>query len=79
MMVNFMCQFDKDRASLVAQLVNNPAAMQRPGFDPWVFGKIPWKRERYPFQYSGLENSMECIDHGVAKSRTWLSDFNFHF
>ena len=24
----------------------------------------------YPFQYSGLENSMICIVHGVAKSRT---------
>ena len=48
MMVNFMCQLDKDRAALVAQLVNNPAAMKRPGFDPWVVGKIPWRRERLP-------------------------------
>ena len=24
----------------------------------------------YPFQYSGLENSMDYIVHGVAKSRT---------
>ena len=23
----------------------------------------------YPLQYSGLENSMDCIVHGVAKSR----------
>ena len=23
-----------------------------------------------PLQYSGLENSMDCIVHGVAKSRT---------
>ena len=37
------------------------------GFDPWV-GKIPWRRERLPFQYSGLENSMYCIVHGVAES-----------
>ena len=34
-------------ASLVAQLVKNPPAMQRPGFNPWV-GKIPWKREQLP-------------------------------
>ena len=33
----------------------------------------------YPFQYSGLENSMNCIVHGVANSQTWLSDFHFHF
>ena len=24
----------------------------------------------YSLQYSGLENSMDCIVHGVAKSRT---------
>ena len=28
----------------------------------------------YPLQYSGLENSTDCIVHGVAKSRTRLSD-----
>ena len=33
----------------------------------------------YPLQYSGLENPKDCIAHGVAKSRTLLSDFNFHF
>ena len=27
-------------------------------------------------QYSGLENSTDCIVHGVAKSRTRLSDFD---
>ena len=31
----------------------------------------------YPFQYSGLENSTDCIIHGVAKSQTGLSDFPF--
>ena len=31
----------------------------------------------YPLQYSGLENSMDYIVHGVAKTR--LSDFHFHF
>ena len=34
-------------ASLRAQLVKNPPAMRKPGFDPWV-GKIPWRRERLP-------------------------------
>ena len=34
-------------ASLVAQLVNNSHAMQRPGFYPWV-GKIPWRRTQQP-------------------------------
>ena len=31
----------------------------------------------YPLQYSSLENSMDCIVHGVAKSRTRLSDLGF--
>ena len=31
----------------------------------------------YPLQYSGLENSMDCIAHGVARSWTQLSDFQF--
>ena len=28
-------------------------------------------------QYSGLENFIDCIVHGVAKSGTRLSDFHF--
>ena len=31
----------------------------------------------YPLQYSGLENSVDCIVHGVEKSPTRLSDFHF--
>ena len=30
----------------------------------------------YPLQYSGLENSVDCIVQGVAKSQTQLSDFH---
>ena len=29
-------------------------------------------------QCSGLENSMDCIVQGIAKSQTWLSHFHFH-
>ena len=85
-------------ASLIAQLVKNPPAMQEIRFNSWV-GKIRWRRDRlptpvflgfpggsagkesicnvgdlglipglgrapgegkgYPFQYSGLESSMD--------------------
>ena len=31
-------------------------------------GRSPGKGNGYPLQYSGLENSMDCIVHGVAKS-----------
>ena len=34
-------------ASHLAQTVKNPAAVKRPGFDPWV-EKIPWRRARQP-------------------------------
>ena len=33
-------------------------------------GRSPGEGKGYPFQYSGLENSMDCIVHGVAVSRT---------
>ena len=28
-------------------------------------------------KYSGLENSIDCIVHGITRSRTQLSDFHF--
>ena len=39
-------------------------------------GRSPGEGNSYPLQYSGLENSMDCTKHGVAKSWTWLSDFH---
>ena len=33
-------------------------------------GRSPVEGKGYPLQYSGLENSMDCIVHGVAKSDT---------
>ena len=33
-------------------------------------GRSPGEGNSYPLQYSGLENSMDCIVHGVTKSRT---------
>ena len=42
-----------------------------------VLGRSPGEGKGYILQYSGLENSMDCIVHGVAKSQTQLSDFHF--
>ena len=39
-------------------------------------GRSPGEENNYPLQYSGLENSMNCIVHGFAKSQTGLSDFH---
>ena len=41
-------------------------------------GKSPGEGKGHPLEYSGQENSMDCIVHGVTKSRTQLSDFHFH-
>ena len=32
-------------------------------------GRSPGEGKSYPLQYSGLENSMDCRVHGVAKSQ----------
>ena len=39
-------------------------------------GRSPGECKGYPLQYSGLENSMDCIVQGIAKSWTRLSDFH---
>ena len=39
-------------------------------------GKSSGEGKGYPSQYSGLENSMDCIIHGGAMSWTRLSDFS---
>ena len=40
-------------------------------------GRSPGEGKVYPLQYSGLENFRDYTVHGVAKSRTRLSDFHF--
>ena len=54
-------------ASLIAQLVKNPPAMQ----ETWV-SSLVWK---HPLD----GGAWWAIVHGVAKSRTRLSDFTFTF
>jgi len=39
-------------------------------------GRSSEEGKGYTLQYSGLENSMDCIVHGVTKSWTQLSDFH---
>ena len=64
-------------ASLVAQLVKNLPVMR----DTWVWS-LGWedpleKGKATTLQYSGLENSTDCIVHGVTKSWTQMSNFHF--
>ena len=50
---------------------------RKTGFSPWL-GRSPGGVNGYPLQYSGGENSMDCIVHGDAKHWTRLSDFHTH-
>ena len=63
-------------ASLVAHLVKNLPVMW--GSIPGL-GRSPREGKGYPLQYSSLENFMDCIVHGVAKSQTRLSNFQLHY
>ena len=40
-------------------------------------GRSPGEGKGYPLQYTALENSMDYIVHGVAKSQTRLSNFHY--
>ena len=48
-----------------------------PGLIPGL-GRSPGEGIGYPLQYSGLENAMDCIVHGVTKSQARPSHFHFH-
>ena len=59
------------------------SAGKESSYNAWDLGSIPGlgrsPGEGYPFQYSGLENSMDYTVHGVTKAQTWLSNFHFLF
>ena len=62
--------------SLVAQLVKNPPAMRETWIRSLVWEDPLGKRKGHPLQYSGLENSLDCIVHGGGKESDmteWLS------
>ena len=60
-------------------MVKNPPAIQ----ETWVWSlgsEDPLEKGTVTHsQYSGLENSMSCIVHGVTKNWTPLSDYHFWF
>jgi len=62
-------------ASLVAQLIKKKKKKESAynardlSFIPGL-GRSPGEGNGYPLQYSGLENSMDCIVHGLSKSWT---------
>ena len=77
---DFKSSYVKIRASQVALVVKNLPAnagdIKDAGSIPGL-GRSYGEGKCYPLQYSGLENSMDFIIHGVTKSQTRLSDFHF--
>ena len=68
-------------SSQVALVVKNPPANAGDTRDVGsIRGSVrsPGEGNGTQLQYSCLENSMDCIVHGVAKSWTGLSDFHFY-
>ena len=51
----------------MAQLVKNPPAMRETWVQPLGREDPLEKGKAYPLQCSGLENSMDCIVHGIAE------------
>ena len=54
----------------MAQLVKNPPTMQEAWVRSLGWEDFPGEGKGFPLQYFGLENSMDCIAHGVAESDT---------
>ena len=54
-------------ASLVAQLVKNLPSMQETWVRSLGWEDSPGEGKGYLLQYSGLENSMDCIVHGITE------------
>ena len=61
-----MAQLIKESSCIVGDLGSIPG-----------LGRSPEEGNSYPLQYSNLENSVDCMVHGVAKRRTRLSNFHF--
>ena len=63
-------------ASLVAQLVKNPPAMQETRFDSWV-GKILWRRERLPtLVFLGFPGGSDGKE-SAAMWETWVQSLGW--
>ena len=62
----------------MTQRVKNLPAMWETQVRSLVW-KTPGEGKGSPLQFSGLENSMDCILHGVVNSWTQLRDFDKHY
>ena len=54
---------------VVKNLLANTGDVRDIGSTPGL-GRSTGEGKGYPLQYSGLENSVDCIVHGIAKNGT---------
>ena len=73
-----LCRQGFPGGSVVKNLPANAGVAGDSGSIPGS-GRSPGEGKGYALQYSGLENSMDCIVYGVAKSWTRLNNFHSHF
>ena len=57
----------------------NLPAIQKTPLRFWGWEDSTGEGKGYPLQYSGLENSIYCIVHGVTNSQIQLNDSHFSF
>ena len=69
---------DSQAGIYTPSLSGGSAGMEDLGSIP-VLRRSPGEGIGYPLQYSGLEKSMDCVVHRVAKSQAQLSSFPFRF
>ena len=77
----YFLELRASQTSLVAQTIRICLQWRRPKFNSWV-GKIPWRRAWKPtplFLPGEAHGQRSLVSMGVAKSRTWLSDYTFTF
>ena len=74
--IGYPCQYSW--ASLVAQLVKNLPAMQEILVQPLGWEDSSGEGKDYLLQYSGLENSTDCIAHGGLKESDTTEQLSLH-
>ena len=75
----FIHWYSLRRASLVAQMLKNPPAVQETQFDPWV-RMIPWRMawEPTPVFLPGESSLADCSPQGCRVRYNWVTNTHTH-
>ena len=73
----YIIYIQASQVSLVAQLVKNPLAMQRPQFNSWV-GKTSWRRDRLPTPvFLGFPGGSDSKKNPPTMRETWIQSLGW--